>query len=77
MKKKNWNLSEKKTFVIDGEGKYNFDGFNVYQEKDIKEFIKRLKESYEDNGFEGDLLSILFYEIDSLAGSELTNGGSE
>ena len=58
-----FNLSEKEQVLVFIEDKYNY-----YKTKDVKEFIKRLKE--EMKGLKGEVALDLI--IDKLAGPKLT-----
>lgn len=57
-------LSDKRIKEIDKETA-------IYREKDVKDFIRQLKEMLGDGIFEDDTLSIIFEIIDKLAGDKL------
>lgn len=78
MKEEEFNLSEK---MNDGDSLYNASGaynrkggdFDWIYKKDVKEFIRRLKEGFDVEGCDLNPVEVL-EEIDRLAGSKLVEG---
>ncbi len=59
MKEKEWNLSDKNKFLVDGIPTKD----NYYQEKDVKEFIKKFNE--------GKACELCKHNLNKLAGDKL------